>query len=402
MKRNTVLLLLLFALLASCHVGRFFIYNFADVRDYKKFPSKPLKASPSNFHFVTVTPGHSLALPAVMRYHRKQISFEEMLVKSGSKAFLVIRNDTTLYEWYAKGENETIIVPSFSMAKSFISALIGIAIGEGKIKSTSEPITNYLTFLDKNTFGKITLQHLLDMRSGIAYNESYINPFGDVAKYYYGRNIRKYVKHLKIKTEPDNDFDYISLNTQLLGLILEQATGKTMTDYLQEKIWTPLGMEYDASWSIDSKKHGTEKAFCCINARARDFARFGRLYLQRGNWNGVQVVPEQWVSESVDFARFRNHYWYSNQWWHTRNFYKPEDSVKVSPPWKLCDFGWKGKPEIWLTKPTGDFYAEGHLGQFIYVSPEKHLIFVRLGSEKYPVDWAFLFKNIARKTYFKY
>jgi CubicO group peptidase (beta-lactamase class C family) len=216
-------------------------------------------------------------------------------------AFLVIRNDSILYQWYRPGRDASMIVPSFSMAKSYVSALVGIAIGEGAIKNAGEPITNYLDYLDKNKFSKITIQHLLDMQSGLHSIENYYNPFGDVAKYYYGRKLKKYTRRLKIKEEPGKNFEYISLNTQLLGLIVEKATGKSLTEYLQEKIWSQIGTEFDAGWSIDSKKYHTEKAFCCINARARDFAKFGRLYLRKGNWNGRQIVPEAWVEASATF-----------------------------------------------------------------------------------------------------
>ena len=382
--------------LVSCHVGRFFIYNFADVRDHKKFPSRPLKAAPVPFQFVGITPGHSVQLPKSFGYKGRDLSLPQMLDKSGTEAFLVIRNDTILYEWYAK--DEKVIVPSFSMAKSFISALIGIAIDEGKIKSTSEPITNYLAFKDNKKFEGITIQHLLDMQSGIKYNESYINPFGDVAKYYYGRRLKKYARHLKIKVPPGTDFEYISLNTQLLGLILEKACGTSMTAYLQEKIWTPVGMEYDASWSIDSKKHGTEKAFCCINARARDFARFGRLYLKEGNWNGKQLVSKNWVKQSVEFTEPKNYFLYSNQWWHTRTFHPAEDTMKLKKPWMLYYAEDKGQKKPYVFCPSGDYFAEGHLGQFIYVAPEKNLIFVRLGSDKITLNWSYLFMNIAHNT----
>jgi CubicO group peptidase (beta-lactamase class C family) len=300
-----------------------------------------------------------------------------------------------LYEWYSPDYSAKSIVPSFSMAKSFVSAMIGIAIDEGKIKNTSEPITNYIDFFDKEKFGKITIQHLLDMQSGIHYNESYINPFGDVAKYYYGTNIKKYLHHLKIKEAPGKNFEYVSLNTQLLGLILEKATGKSLTAYLQEKLWTPLGMEHDASWSIDSKKGQTEKAFCCINARARDFAKFGRLYLHKGNWNGQQLVSSKWVSESVTFHEPKNYFLYSNQWWHARNFFPASDTLTKQKPWLTYTATGKGKSTPMAYQPSGDFYAEGHLGQFIYVSPKHQMIVVRLGKKYGDLNWAGYIKKLA-------
>ena len=121
------------------------------------------------------------------------------------------------------------------------------------------------------------------MTSGLDFKESYFNPFGHAATFYYGTNLRKAIKKLKLKNEPGKDFDYVSGNTQFLGLILERALkNKSITKYLEEKIWIPLEMEYDATWSLDRKRNGLEKTFCCLNARARDFAKIGRLFLNKG------------------------------------------------------------------------------------------------------------------------
>jgi CubicO group peptidase (beta-lactamase class C family) len=269
------------------------------------------------------------------------------------------------YEKYFKGYDKQSIVPSFSMAKSVTSILIGCAIDEGFIKSVDEPITRYIPELVTNGFEKVTIKHLLQMTSGIAFNESYINPFGDAASFYYGRNLRKQITKMQLKHEPGKQFEYVSGNTQLLGLVLERAlNGKTVTQYLQDKLWTPLEMEYDASWSIDKKKNGLEKTFCCINARARDFAKIGRLYKNKGNWNGKQLVSQKWVEAStkLDTTDGSADY-YQYQWW--------------------------------LPSKNGDFMAEGILGQFIYVNPTKNLIIVRLGQNYGKANWSDLFTTLA-------
>ena len=172
---------------------------------------------------------------------------------------------------------------------------------------------------------------------------------------------------MKLKREPGTKFDYASGNTQLLGLLLERSLkGKTITAYLQEKIWTPLGMEYDASWSIDQRKNGIEKTFCCLNARARDFAKLGRLYKNKGNWNGKQIVSQQWVEESTKADTTNGSVaFYQYQWW--------------------------------LPTPNQDFMAEGILGQYIYVNPSKDLIIVRLGKNEGKVDWWNVFVSLAAK-----
>ena len=347
------------ALLPSCQLGRFVFYNFADIHDYKIFPSRPLKATASPFSFQTTNAGK---FPKELN----NVPFDKYLEKNNTVAFLIIRNDTIQYENYFKGYDKQRIVPSFSMAKAITSMLIGCAIDDALIQSVNEPITTYIPELKKNGFEKVTIKHLLQMTSGIKFNESYINPFGDAASFYYGLNLRKQIKKMKLQSEPGKKFDYVSGNTQLLGLVLERSLkGKTITSYLQEKVWTPLGMEYDASWSIDRKKNGLEKTFCCLNARARDFAKIGRLYKNKGNWNGKQIVSQKWVEESTKFDTTDG----------SASFYQ---------------YQW------WLPTPNEDFMAEGILGQFVYVNPSKDLIIVRLGKNEGKANWWALFTSLAK------
>lgn len=356
-----IILLLSFFIpfLTSCQLGRFVVYNFADINDHKKFESRPLVANASPFSFQSTPKGK---FPKEIN----GVPFDTYLENNKTVAFLIIKNDTIQYEKYFKGYDQQSIVPSFSMAKSVTSILIGCAIDEGLIQSVDEPITNYIPELKKNGLDKVTIKHLLQMTSGIDFNESYVNPFGDAASFYYGLNLRKVIGKMKLKTEPGKQFDYVSGNTQLLGLVLERAIkNKTITAYLQEKLWTPLGMEYDASWSIDRKKEGLEKTFCCINARARDFAKIGRLYKNKGNWNGKQIVSQQWVEASTKL-----------------------DTTAGSV--RFYQYQW------WLPTPGEDFMAEGILGQFIYVHPSKDLIIVRLGKKEGDANWWSIFRNLAK------
>jgi CubicO group peptidase (beta-lactamase class C family) len=357
--RLGLLMIITSTLLTSCQLGRFVFYNFADIKDHKKFQSRPLTANASSFHFQTTNKGK---FPKELN----NIPFDKYLEDNKTVAFLIIKNDTIQYEKYFKGYDKESIVPSFSMAKSVTSILIGCAIDEGLIKSVDEPITNYIPELTKNGFDKVTIKHLLQMTSGIKFNESYVNPFGDAASFYYGLNLRKEIGKIKLKTEPGKKFEYVSGNTQLLGLVLERSLKeKTITSYLQDKIWTPLEMEYDASWSIDRKKNGLEKTFCCLNARARDFAKIGRLYKNKGNWNGKQIVSQKWVEESTKLDTSEG----------SANFYQ---------------YQW------WLPTPNEDFMAEGILGQFVYVNPSKDLIIVRLGKKEGKADWWTIFTSLAK------
>lgn len=346
--------------MTSCQLSRFVFYNFADIKDYKIFPARPLKHSDTEkFQFYTTDKGK---FPKAV----DEIPFDNYLEKNKTVAFLIIRHDTIQYEKYFRGYNRESIIPSFSMAKSITSILIGCAIDDGLIKSVDESVTNYIPELKKNGFEKVQIKHLLQMTSGLKFNEGYFNPFGHAAAFYYGKNLRKKIYKLKLKQEPGTKFEYTSGTTQILGLVLERALKeKTITEYFQEKLWTPLGMEYDASWSIDQKKNGLEKTFCCINACARDYAKIGRLYKNKGNWNGKQIVSQKWVETSTK-----------------------QDTTQSSVSY--YQYQW------WLPSADGEFLAQGLLGQYIYVNPEKDLIIIRLGKDEAKVKWWGVLTSLAK------
>ena len=361
---KTIIIITVSILVTSCQLGRFVFYNFADIKDHKKFKSRPLTAAPAPFNFETT---HTGKFPKVItKNSTEEVPFDQFLEDNKTVAFLIIKNDTIQYEKYFNGYEKEDIVPSFSMAKSVTSILIGCAIDDGLIKSVDEPITNYITEFSGNEFEKVTIKHLLQMTSGVKFNESYVNPFGDAASFYYGTNLRKAIAKMEVKTEPGKSFEYVSGSTQLLGLVLERSLkGKKITEYLQEKVWQPLGMEYDASWSIDRKKDGLEKTFCCLNARARDFAKLGRLYLNKGNWNGKQIVSKKWVEESTKV-----------------------DSTAGSA--KYYQYQW------WLNPTAGTYMAQGILGQFVYVNPAKNLVIVRLGKNEGKISWSNFFNSLSK------
>lgn len=346
--------LTILGLFNSCKIGRFIYYNTADITDHKVFPNRQIDNDSIKFQFNEIEKQiafDSISLSKTRKNGNQtvnKVSFEDFLVQNKTVAFLVIKNDTILYENYFFEYDKSSIVNSFSIAKSFTSALIGCAIEDGLINSANQPITDFLPNLEENGFDKITIEHLLDMQSGIKFSEGYLNPFGDVASFYYGTNLRKQVNKLELEIEPGTVTKYRSVDTQLLGMVLEKAIApKTLSEYLEIKLWKPLGMEYPASWSLDKNKNGIEKTFCCLNARARDFAKFGRLYLNNGNWNGSQVITKDWVKKSISNKDDNgNELDYNNQWWIYEN---------------------------------NHFVAEGILGQFISVHPDNNLIFVRLG-----------------------
>jgi CubicO group peptidase (beta-lactamase class C family) len=357
-----------FLQLNSCEVGRFVVFNVADINDYKIFPSRKVENNDSKFCFATCNEMNDGRIPQKIILHsgRKQ-SFESFLNSKKSVAFLVIHNDSIVYEKYFSSYNEASVVPSFSVAKSVTSILIGCAIDDGYIRSVDQPVSDFIPELKKNGFDKVTIKNLLQMTSGIRFKEGYFNFFNSTPQYYYGINIRKKIINLHLKLEPGKEFKYSSGNAELLGLVLERALRtKKITEYLEEKIWQPLGMEYNATWSIDRKRYGIEKTFCCLNARARDYAKLGRLYLNKGNWNGIQIVSENWINESVKIDTTGGSAWnYQYQWW--------------------------------IASEKGDYYARGMLGQFVYVNPLKKLIIVRLGEKSGGVDWPKCFMAIAER-----
>ncbi|MGB0934236.1 MAG: serine hydrolase domain-containing protein [Lishizhenia sp.] len=389
--KNIIFLVSIVFLISSCHVGRFVIRNFANITDYKFFENEEIEKAQIPFHFYTVdTSTLDGRIPKFINPQTDRIPFEEYLEDKETTAFIIIKQDSILYETYFNGYERESIETSFSMAKSYVSALIGICLEEGLINSTDDSITKYLDIFKNPGFDNITIQHLLDMQSGIKFNESYINPFGHVAKFYYGTNLKKYVSKLKIAELPGR-FNYRSVDTQILGMLIEEVTGKSLAQNLEEKIWSKIGTEFDASWSLDSKKHKTAKAFSSLNARAIDYAKFGRLYLNNGNWDGKQVLPEWWVKESTTYSKVRQNLTYQNQWWFVNKKPLAKDSLKQ----RVLYTNKIG--ELVEIIPPQAYMAQGILGQYIYIDPEKELIIVRLG-KNYGKNsaWSNLFWSISR------
>lgn len=362
----SLLTLILIVILQACHVGRMIIYNVADVNDYKKFPQVELKKPAKSFQFI-ISPYDSLRsdiFPENLIPDEKITDFNSLFERSKTTSFLIIRNDSILYESYFYDYDSSSVFTSFSVAKSYISALVGIAIADGKIESVQDSITKYLKDFENPGFGKITIEHLLNMESGIRFRENYFNPFAEIGRYYYGKNLRKYVPMLKIEEEP-GEYKYKSVNTLLLGMILEKATGVPLEQYFTEKIWLPLGMEFNATLNIDSEKSHMVKSYCCLNARSRDFAKFGRLYLQKGMWNGKQIIPESWILKS------------------TTTIGGPRSSVYYSYQWRIDN--------------SGNFWAQGLLGQFIFVNPYNNVIIIRTGKKYGSVNWPLILAHLSEK-----
>jgi len=357
------------------YMVREFFSDMGGPYDFLKLPERKLKASPDPFMF-GVDESREAQVQEIFQANPGIANLDAFLEETGTQAFIVIQNDTIIYERYFMGYKRDSMVTSVSEAKSFDSALIGMAIEDGYIKSELDPITDYLPELAERDirFKDIQIRHLLMMASGLRYNDGGLPSLGDGSLTYGFTDLRHLaLTETEVVEAPDVTFVYNNYNPLLLGLILERATGKTVTAYLQEKIWTPIGMEFDGSWSLDSEKSGFEKMESGINARAIDFAKLGRLYLNAGNWNGSQIVSSDWVAKSTQVEKGRaldEKVSYGYMWW-----------------------------EMPRQNAANDFLALGDYGQFIYVSPFKNLIIVRNG-EKYGLEgewleWATIFHQFA-------
>jgi CubicO group peptidase (beta-lactamase class C family) len=357
------------------YVYRELFMNLGTVYDYRVLPERKLTASPNPFQFAA-DPSQEARVVSAFQSNPDIGNLDSFLTDTRTQAFLVIQNDTILYERYFMGIQRDSLVTSYSVAKSFDSAMIGIAIQEGYIQSVEDPITNYIPELAERDprFQEIQIRHLLMMASGLRYDTSRWSSFGDDNLTYEFNDLRHLaLTETEVVEQPGLTFVYNNYNPLLLGLILERATGRPVTTYLQEKLWTPLGMEYDGSWSLDSEKSGFEKMESGINARAIDFAKFGRLYLNGGNWDGTQIVPADWVAVSTrDNGLIQDApIYYGYMWW-----------------------GEKCNPD------SQDFFALGNFGQFIYISPAKNLIIVR-NAESYGIEneveaWGDIFCQFAK------
>jgi len=348
----------------------------SDIDDYKRFPMRIVANAAPTFSFLPPSTEIQRRYTSVfdtITYLQNGTSvtedFDKFLEKNDTVAFLVIKDDVLLYEGYFNGYDHNSIVTSFSVAKSFVSALVGIAICEGYISSVEDPITKYVPELlvKDPRYQNITLRHLLTMSSGIHYNE-YGMPWSDDTAIYYGPDLRAVAISGLIVGEPGQKFHYNNFHPLLLGLVLERTTGQHVAQYLEEKLWKPLGMEAPGSWSLDSEQSGFEKMESGINGRAIDFAKFGRLFLHEGNWNGAQLIAAEWVDEST----------------------RRDTTADPAPQYQY----------FWWTNSTvtdkHHYFAAGKHGQYIYIVPEQNLIFVRFGRTDPYHNWVGTFEILAK------
>jgi CubicO group peptidase (beta-lactamase class C family) len=363
------------------YVRRVLLWRESDVGDYlHNFPARPLTASPQPRPFDD-NPDPGLVAMVVETFETEigtadgfaDEQLDGFLADTDTQALLVIHNDRLVLERYGPGIERASLLTSFSVAKSFVSTLVGIAVEQGHITSIGDPVTDYLPELtDRDSrFSRITVRDLLTMSSGLDYQAFrwwFFN--GDDPLTTYHPDQRELcLSHPDIVTEPDRRFLYNKCHPQLLGMILERTTGRSVTEFTQRELWDPLGMEYDGSWSLDSEDSGFEKMEAGLNARAVDFAKLGRLFLDDGQVDGRRLVSADWVTmaSGTDPAgrapEFDQTQHYGFMWW------------------------------AW-TRDDGavDYAAWGDRGQFVFVSPSNDVVIVRHG-RNYGLDAARWFEG---------
>jgi CubicO group peptidase (beta-lactamase class C family) len=360
-------------------VVRFVAHGTTTIDDFRHYPGRLLTRSRSPFHFAESPHGErvSAVVEIAPADHRR---LDDVLAASKTIAFLVVKDDEILLEHYAGGHGPESLSQYFSVSKSITSALVGAAIDDGIIRSIDQAVVEFVPEYRDRGFEHLTIRHLLTMASGIAYVEN-DNPFGLHVPFNYTSDIERMILRFGVAREPGTQFQYKSGDVGLLALVLNRAIApRTLTAYVQERLWEPLGMEHDGVWSVD-RDDGLEKAWCCLAGTARDLAKIGRLFLSRGEWNGTRILSADWIEQSVHEGALDATTW----------------------PAEFAAAGFRNYGYLWwlLSNDEQDYLAQGKDGQFLYVNPVRNTIIVRLGRGAGGLrtsQWVAMFRFLARAT----
>lgn len=366
-----IVLMVLFLIICSKYpyLPKVLYYQSPGIETYKIFPQDKVQPSNKPFYFIRATvQRNDLDTLEVYNSKHELVPFLSYLKGVHAKVFMVIRNDTIIYEKYAEGYADSTLMPTLSISKSMLSVMTGIALEDKSIKSINDKITQYIPELKDNpVFKDITIKNLLMMQSGIKYKEmgkGFIsNLLSDEGKYYYGNDVKKELRQLIKDTISGTKWQYKSVDPLLLGWVLEEATGKKIANYFEQKVWQPIGAEYAASWALD-KENGLANTASKFQTTAIDLAKVGRLYLNKGKYNTMQILPEEWIVQSITIGHQKplsSKYWQES----AHNYY-----------WWIPQQGQKG-----------DYSAEGMGGQILYVNPKNNTIIIQFcdkGKPDYP------------------
>ncbi|NND32822.1 MAG: serine hydrolase [Saprospiraceae bacterium] len=284
----------------------------------------------------------------------------DKLTALDTTSFLVIKDQKIIFEKYWAPTESTTVLNSFSVAKSIVCTLIGIAIKD-KLLRLDDPVARYLPSFAKPVKDKITIEHLLRMTSGLKWIESESSALSHNAEAYYGRSLESLINNLEVRRPPGQVFRYASGNTQILAMLLTKVTKMTLSEYASKKLWSPIGAQQDAFWNLD-RPNGLEKAFCCFYATAKDFARIGQLYLNDGRWQDQQIISSEFIDQVLQPSNMPD--------------------IWLNKPNDVYGMHW------WLAKHAelDFFYARGIRGQYIICNRELNMIIVRMGHRRNPVD----------------
>lgn len=344
-------------------------YRTPDAETYKIFPQEISHKSDSAFHFIrSARQRNDLDTLHVLDGNNQSISLKEYLKNGQINVFMVIRNDSVLYERYDNAYTESTLISIFSGAKSMISIMIGQALNDGFIKSLNDNVTQYIPELKSNpAFEEITLKNLLDMKSGLEFQDAVGGIvkafFSDEAKYYYTDDMKAQLMKVKLVNKPGTVWKYKSIDPIVLGWVLQKATGKSVAQYFEANVWKQIGTQYNATWGLD-QVNGLTNTASRFQVTAIDFAKIGRLYLNKGKYKGKQIVPESWINQSINMGAE-----------------KPASAK-----------GWQKSAHHYLwwipqEGDNGDYAAEGMLGQRLYIDPKTNTIIVQFadhGAGNYP------------------
>lgn len=316
-------------------------------------PTEKISHGAANFQFLKED---NLTLVDGFRFKDGYYPVEKFIEDTKTSALLVIKDDVIKYEKYYLGGDENTLFSSNSMGKSFVSALMGIAVSEGYVESIDDPIGKYIPEFKGTEMENIPIKACLQMASGIRFDED-ADMSGFSMKTLIGIPAMKVISKYGMQEDPYTYRRYLSINTEILGQVIKNATGRGLAEYMEEKLWSKLGADHDAYWTLSND---TELAMGGLSVSLRDYARFARLYLNDGNWEGEQILTEKWVKDSLDVSAeysrpganndLYNEIGYGYQWW------VPEGT-------------------------QNEFMAIGVYGQWIYVNPSKQVIIVKTSAD---------------------
>ena len=316
-------------------------------------PTVTIQGSAAPFEFAKE---ENIALADGFQFEGSFYPTEPFLQDTKTSALLVIQDDVIRYENYFFGGDEATVFSSNSMGKSFVSALMGFAVADGFIDSVNDPLGKYIPEFVGTDLENIPIKACLQMASGIDFNEDTdMNSFS--MRTLMGTPAMEVIAGYGVQEPPFTYRRYLSINTEILGQVIKNATGKGLGEYMEEKLWTRIGSAHDAYWTLNN---GTELANGGLSISLRDYARFARLYLHEGSWNGEQLLPRDWIRDSLDISA---------------DYSKPGAN---NDGYNAIGYGY----QWWVPEgDQGEFMAIGVYGQFLYVNPEQKVIIVKVNAD---------------------